>query len=58
MSAGTNVETGTPSTGQATVVVTAAGNITVTDSNGDTIIDAPLTPGSRRHQFVWQRGVN
>ncbi len=39
-----NVETGTASTSQATIVVTAAANITVTDSTGKTIINAPLTP--------------
>lgn len=44
MASGSNVETGTPSTGQATIVVTAAANITVTDSNGNTIINAALTP--------------
>jgi hypothetical protein len=49
MAAGANAETGTPSTGQATIVVTAAAgttlpNITVTDSNGNTIINAALTP--------------
>jgi hypothetical protein len=49
MAAGSNSETGTPSTGQATIVVTAAAgttlpNITVTDSNGNTFINAALTP--------------
>jgi hypothetical protein len=39
-----NTETGTPSTGQATIAITAAGNITVTDSNNNTIINATLTP--------------
>jgi hypothetical protein len=39
-----NVETGTASTSHATVVVTAAGNITVTDSSGNTVINAALTP--------------
>jgi len=39
-----NVETGTASTSEATIVVTAAGNITVTDSSGNTVINAPLTP--------------
>jgi hypothetical protein len=39
-----STETGTPSTGQATIVVTAAGNITVTDSNNNTFINAALTP--------------
>ena len=39
-----NVETGTASTSHATVVVTAAGNITVTDTSGNTVINAALTP--------------
>ncbi|MDR3797828.1 MAG: hypothetical protein P4K93_06725 [Terracidiphilus sp.] len=39
-----NVETGKASTSQATIVVTAAANITVTDSSGNTIINATLTP--------------
>ena len=39
-----NVETGTPSTGQATIVITAAGGITVTDSQNNTIINATVTP--------------
>jgi hypothetical protein len=39
-----STETGTPSTGQATVVITAAGNITVTDSQNNTLINAALTP--------------
>jgi hypothetical protein len=39
-----NVETGTPSTDQATIVITAAANITVTDSQGNTFINATLTP--------------
>ncbi len=39
-----SVETGAPSTGQATIVITAAGNITVTDSTGNTFINAALTP--------------
>jgi hypothetical protein len=39
-----NVETGTPSTGQATIVITAAGGITVTDSQSNTIINATVTP--------------
>jgi hypothetical protein len=37
-------ETGTPSTGQATIVIDSLGNITVTDSNSNTIISALLTP--------------
>jgi predicted small lipoprotein YifL len=49
MAEGTNTETGAPSTGQAKIVVTAAvgttlPNITVTDSNGNTFINAALTP--------------
>ncbi|MFY9853223.1 MAG: hypothetical protein WAK26_05015 [Terracidiphilus sp.] len=50
MAAGSNTETGTPSTGQATIVVTAAvgttlPSITVTDSNGNAFIsNATLTP--------------
>ncbi len=39
-----STETGTPSTGQATIVVDTLGNITVTDSNSNTIISALLTP--------------
>jgi hypothetical protein len=39
-----NVETGTPSTGKMTVVITAGANITVTDSQGNTIANAALTP--------------
>lgn len=39
-----NVETGTASTSQATIVVSAAGNITVTDSKSNTVINATLTP--------------
>ncbi len=39
-----NVETGTASTSQATIVVTAAANITVTDESGNTIINATVTP--------------
>ena len=38
------METGTASTSQATIVVTAAANITVTDSTGKTVINAVLTP--------------
>jgi len=43
-----NLETGTPSTDQATIVITAAvgatlPNITVTDSKGNTFINAALT---------------
>ena len=54
MGAGSNVETGTPSTGQATVVVTAAANITVTDSSGNTIINATLTPVANS-SFIYRR---
>ena len=39
-----NVETGTASTSQASIVVTAAANITVTDSKGNIVINAALTP--------------
>ena len=39
-----STETGTPSTGQATIVIDTLGNITVTDSNNVTIISALLTP--------------
>jgi hypothetical protein len=39
-----STETGTPSTGQATIVIDSLGNITVTDSNNNTIISALLTP--------------
>jgi hypothetical protein len=39
-----STETGTPSTGQATIVIDSLGNITVTDSNNVTIISALLTP--------------
>jgi hypothetical protein len=39
-----NVETGTASTSEATIVVTAGANITVTDSSGHTIVNATLTP--------------
>ena len=39
-----STETGTPSTGQATIVIDTLGNITVTDSNSNTIISALLTP--------------
>ena len=38
-----NVETGTASTSQATIVVTAAANIAVTDASGNTVINATLT---------------
>jgi hypothetical protein len=41
-----SVETGTPSTGEATIVITAAAGITVTDSQGNTLINATLTPVS------------
>jgi hypothetical protein len=39
-----NVETGTPSLGNATMVIDASANVTVTDSNGKTLVQATLTP--------------
>jgi hypothetical protein len=39
-----NVETGTPSLGNATIVVTANAQITVTDSTGTVIMQATLAP--------------
>ena len=39
-----NVESGTPSLGSATVVVTATGQITLSDSSGSTMVKATLTP--------------
>jgi hypothetical protein len=39
-----STETGTPLTGKATVVISSGGNITVTDSNNNTFINAALTP--------------
>ena len=39
-----NVETGTPSLGQATIVVTAQGDVTVTDAQGKTVTQATLKP--------------
>ncbi|HWY21588.1 MAG TPA: hypothetical protein VNX26_10235 [Candidatus Acidoferrum sp.] len=39
-----NVETGTPSLGNATLVVTAGGQVTVSDPQGNTIVQATLTP--------------
>jgi hypothetical protein len=39
-----NVETGTPSLGNATVLVSAAGQLTVTDSNGKQLANSTLTP--------------
>jgi hypothetical protein len=39
-----NVETGTASLGNATLVVTAGGQVTVSDAQGSTIVQATLTP--------------
>lgn len=39
-----NVETGTPSLGKATIVVSASGAITVTDPQGHVVTQATLTP--------------
>ncbi len=39
-----STETGTPSTDKATIVISAAGNITVTDSKNNTFINAALIP--------------
>lgn len=39
-----NVETGTPSLGNATVLVTAGGRLTVTDSSGRQMANSTLTP--------------
>ena|ERR1022692_53577 len=39
-----NVETGTPSLANATLVVTAGGQVTVQDAQGNTIVQATLTP--------------
>jgi len=39
-----NVETGTPGMGNATLVVTATGQITITDSSGKQMAQATLTP--------------
>ncbi|MGB8114517.1 MAG: hypothetical protein WCF22_12135 [Candidatus Sulfotelmatobacter sp.] len=39
-----NVETGTPSLGNATLVVSAAGQLTVTDSSGNRMVQGTLTP--------------
>jgi hypothetical protein len=39
-----NVETGTPSLASATLVVTAGGQVTVSDAQGNTIVQATLTP--------------
>ncbi len=39
-----NVETGTPSMGNATVVITAGGQLTITDSSGNQMVQGMLTP--------------
>ena len=39
-----NLETGTPSLGQATIVIGAGGNITVRDAQGVIMVQATLTP--------------
>jgi hypothetical protein len=39
-----NVETGTPSVGNATMVIGSAGQVTVQDSTGTTLVQATLTP--------------
>lgn len=39
-----NVETGTPSLGSATLVLTSSGQVTVKDAQGTTIVQATLTP--------------
>ena len=39
-----NVETGTPSLGNATITVGSAGQVTVTDGSGKTLVQATLTP--------------
>ncbi len=39
-----NVETGTPSLGNATFTITNAGQVTVQDAQGDTLVQAALTP--------------
>jgi hypothetical protein len=39
-----NVETGTPSLGQATIVIGTNASITVNDSQGGTVVSATLTP--------------
>jgi hypothetical protein len=39
-----NVETGTPSLGKATMTISAAGDITVQDTQGNTLVQATLTP--------------
>ena len=39
-----NVETGTPSLANATLVVTSGGQVTVSDAQGNTIVQATLTP--------------
>jgi hypothetical protein len=39
-----NVETGTPLLGRATIAITASGGVTVTDSSGNVVTTAQLTP--------------
>jgi len=39
-----NVETGNPSLGNATLVVTSSGQVTVTDAQGNQMVQATLTP--------------
>lgn len=39
-----NIETGTASLGNATLAVTAGGHVTVSDTQGNTIVQATLTP--------------
>lgn len=41
-----NVETGTPSMGNATLVVTAGGQFTISDSSGNQMVQSTLTPVS------------
>ncbi|MGB7549815.1 MAG: hypothetical protein WBM14_18915 [Terracidiphilus sp.] len=41
-----NVETGTASTGQATIVITAAGGVTITDAQNNVVAQATLIPVS------------
>lgn len=51
-----NVETGTPSTGNATIVVTASGGITVTDSTGNVEEQATLIPVSQASYLYGSAG--
>jgi hypothetical protein len=46
MGEGNNTETGTASQGNATITVTSAGQLTVTDASGNTIATGTLTPVS------------